>query len=91
MIIREKVKLLILLGATAEKIERAVKQADHYKEGSPRIVRAASMEEAVQLASRYAGKGDIVSLSPACASFDLYPNFEARGRHFKQLVNALEG
>ena len=89
--IAEKVKLLILLGATAGKIEQAVKQAANYREGCPQIVHASSMEEAVQLASRYAVPGDIVSLSPACASFDLYPNFEARGRHFKQLVNALEG
>ena len=41
-------------------------------------------------AARAAAKpGDIVSLSPASASFDLYPNFEVRGRHFKELVNAL--
>ena len=38
---------------------------------------------------RAAKPGDIVSLSPACASFDCYPNFEARGRHYKDLVNAL--
>ena len=47
------------------------------------------MEEAVALAHQYAHEGDVVSLSPACASFDLYPNFEVRGDHFKQLVHAL--
>ena len=40
-------------------------------------------------AQKMAEKGDVVTLSPACASFDLYPNFEARGRHFKRLVNEL--
>ena len=48
------------------------------------------MEEAVAAARRVAKEGDIVTLSPACASFDMYPNFEARGRHYKELVNALK-
>ena len=43
----------------------------------------------VEKAREIAREGDIVSLSPACASFDLYPDFEARGRHFKELVNKL--
>ena len=47
------------------------------------------MQQAVQLAYETAQPGDVVSLSPASASFDLYPNFELRGRHFKELVNAL--
>ena len=47
------------------------------------------MEEAVKLAHDNAAAGDIVSLSPACASFDMYPNFEARGKHYKAIVNAL--
>ena len=47
------------------------------------------MEQAVQLAYENAQQGDIVSLSPACASFDLYPNFEVRGQHFKRLVKEL--
>lgn len=54
-----------------------------------RIIRVENMEEAVETAHRLAQKGDVVSLSPASASFDLYPNFAARGNHFKQLVNAL--
>ena len=48
-----------------------------------------SMEEAVQEARKRAKAGDIVTLSPACASFDLYPNFEARGIHYKNLVKEL--
>ena len=46
-------------------------------------------EQAVELARSAARPGDIVSLSPASASFDRYPNFEARGREYKQIVNAL--
>ena len=88
-VICEKVKTLILLGATGPKIEEAVKNAANYQEGAPRILRAASMEEAVALAQREAVPGDVVSLSPASAAFDLYPNFEVRGRHFKELVNGL--
>lgn len=85
----EHVRLLILMGATAGKIEAAVKAASGYREGNPEILHASSMEEAVALAHQYAHEGDVVSLSPACASFDLYPNFEVRGDHFKQLVHAL--
>ena len=88
-VICEKVKTLILLGATGPKIEEAVKSAANYQEGAPRILCAASMEEAVALAQREAVPGDVVSLSPASAAFDLYPNFEVRGRHFKELVNGL--
>ncbi len=88
-VIVEKVKLLILLGATAGKIENAVRAATTYRAGRPEIVRVSSMEEAVRAAAGAAEVGDIVSLSPACASFDLYPNFEARGRHFKELVQSL--
>jgi UDP-N-acetylmuramoylalanine--D-glutamate ligase len=47
------------------------------------------MEEAVAIAQKEAQNGDIVTLSPACASFDLYPNFEVRGQHYKRLVKEL--
>jgi UDP-N-acetylmuramoylalanine--D-glutamate ligase len=47
------------------------------------------MEEAVKCAHERAVSGDIVSMSPASASFDLYKDFDARGKHFKSLVNAL--
>ena len=88
-VIVEKVKTLVLLGATAPKIEAAVLASPAYCEGSPKILRAASMEEAVQLCRKEAEPGDIVSLSPASASFDLYPNFAERGNHFKRIVNNL--
>ena len=84
------IKILILLGNTADKIEKAVTESTSYCKGNPEIIRAHSMEEAVQTAFEKTSSGDIVALSPACASFDLYPNFEARGKHFKQLVNALK-
>ncbi len=85
----EKVKLLILTGATADKIQAAVTAHPDYDPAQLPILRAADLSEAVRLAAQNAQEGDIVSLSPACASFDSYPNFEARGRHFKELVRAL--
>ena len=85
----DRVKLLILMGVTAEKIEKAVTSAANYDPAKIRILHASSMEEAVEIAHREAKAGDIVTLSPACASFDWYPNFEVRGQHFKRLVKEL--
>lgn len=87
--VNEKVKILILMGVTAEKIEKAVKGSDIYNPDRLEIVHVSSMEEAVATAREKAHEGDIVTLSPACASFDMYPNFEARGIHFKNLVKEL--
>ncbi|MDD6644951.1 MAG: UDP-N-acetylmuramoyl-L-alanine--D-glutamate ligase [Oscillospiraceae bacterium] len=89
-IICNKVKVLILMGNTAEKIEKATKSASSYKENEPVIVRVSNMEEAVNKAKELAVKGDRVSLSPASASFDLYKNFMERGIHFKNIVNSLK-
>lgn len=89
-VINEKVKLLILLGDTAPKIEDAVKNADNYDESKIEIVNVGNMEEAVNEAVARAESGDIVSLSPASASFGLYRNFEERGNHFKSIVNSLK-
>ncbi len=88
--VNKYVKLLILMGDTADKIEKAVTDTQYYDPEKLKILRAGSMEEAVELARKNAVAGDIVSLSPACASFDMYPNFEARGRHFKSIVNKLQ-
>ena len=85
----EKVKLLILAGATADKIEAALRSCPAYSAGHPKIIRAKDLEEAVALAHKASQTGDVVTLSPASASFDCYPNFEARGKHFKELVAAL--
>ena len=86
----DKVKTLILLGDTAQKIQDAVQTAPQYQEGCPEILRVDNMEQAVAAAAAHAQPGDIVSLSPACAAFDLYPNFEVRGRHYKDIVNGLQ-
>ena len=83
-----KVKLLILTGPTAEKIEKAVKEHPEYK-GSPKIIKAKDLDDAVKISYDTAVKGDIVTLSPACASFDAFPNFAVRGNYFKELVNKL--
>lgn len=83
------VKVLVLMGATGPRIEEAVRAEPGFAGAGLAILHAASMEEAVQLARDAAQPGDEVILSPASASFDLYPNFEERGKHFKRLVNAL--
>ena len=89
-VINNKVKTLILLGDTAPKIEAAVKNADNYDPSAINIIRVENMEEAVCAAAANTEEGDIVSLSPASASFGLYRNFEERGNHFKALVNDLK-
>ncbi len=86
--ILEKVEKLYLCGATADKIEKAVKNDANYN-GMPEIIRIENVEAAVKKAHEIAKSGDIVTLSPASASFDAYPNFVARGNHFKELVNKL--
>ncbi len=85
----DSVKTLVLMGATADKIEQSVKAASNYREGGPKIIRVRSLEEAVEACRAEAVPGDIVSLSPACASFDMFPNYETRGEEFKKLVERL--
>jgi len=80
--IDERVKLLITMGNTAEKIEAALKEIG----SSVETVRVSDMEKAVSLAGARAKDGDVVLMSPASASFDKYKNFEERGKHFKKLV-----
>ncbi len=84
----EKVKTLYLCGDTADKIEDGLRKYEGYN-GTPEIIRVDDIAEAVTQAHKNAVSGDVVTLSPACASFDKYPNFVARGNHFKQLVNEL--
>ena len=83
------VKTLVLCGATAAKIRAAVESAPDYKAGTPDILEAHTLAEAVKLARSTAKPGDIVTLSPACAAFDQFKNFAVRGNTYKQLVNAL--
>ncbi len=86
--INEKVKLLLLTGPTADAIEKAVKEDPSYN-GSCEIIKLSGIAEAVETAYKRAVPGDVVTLSPACASFDAFPNFAARGDYFKELVNKL--
>ena len=81
----DTVKEAILLGATADSIEAAIRGSSNLP-----IHRVADMEEAVKTARGLAKEGDIVFMSPASASFDMYKNFEERGDHFKRLVMELE-
>ena len=83
------VKTLVLMGATGPRIEKAVREHPDFDEGQLTILHADNMQHAVELARGAAKPGDVVSLSPASASFDLYPNFEVRGRDYKKIVMQL--
>ena len=80
----KNVKELVLLGETADKIEASAR-----KEGLENITKVKNMEEAVKKAYELAKDGDVVLLSPGCASWDMYPNFEARGLDFKENIYKL--
>ncbi|MDR7857187.1 UDP-N-acetylmuramoyl-L-alanine--D-glutamate ligase [Tissierella sp.] len=82
----EKVRELILLGATREKIKET---AEKYNFDNIHLVE--NMKEAVELAYSHGNPNDNILLSPACASWGMYNNFEERGRDFKDIVNGLEG
>ena len=84
------VKTLVLMGATGPRIEAAVRACPGFDESALTILHADSMQHAVELARSAAQPGDVVSLSPASASFDLYPNFEVRGRDYKNIVKNLK-
>ncbi len=81
-----RVRELVLLGATKEAIAKCAKE-----HGFDHIHMVDSFEEAVALCAQLANPGDAVLLSPACASWGMFKNFEERGRVFKELVNQLEG
>jgi UDP-N-acetylmuramoylalanine--D-glutamate ligase len=82
-VVKKKVKAIVCLGKDNRKIVEA------FKDIVPTIVETASMEEAVRSSYYLAKKGETVLLSPACASFDLFKNYEDRGRQFKQAVRNL--
>ena len=84
----EHVKLLILCGATADKIRAAVEQAPGYRPGHPEILDVTPFQKAVETARDRAVPGDVVTLSPACAAFDQFKNFMERGKTFKAIVNS---
>ena len=82
-LVREKVKAIICLGLDNEKIKRT------FGNVVDMIIETAGAEEAVKVSHKLAEKGDVVLLSPACASFDLFENYEDRGRQFKKAVKSL--
>ena len=79
-----KVKYLVLLGVTKEKIAETARKC-----GFDNIIMTESLEEAVKVCAENAESGDAVLLSPACASWDMFPSYEVRGRRFKELVRNL--
>ena len=79
-----KVKALVLLGQTANAIEECAR-----KHGFTNIYQTESLEEAVNKCAELAEPGDSVLLSPACASWGMFPNYEVRGQMFKDFVRAL--
>ena len=81
-IFKEKVKHLVLLGETQSKFRQILNGAFSYED-------AGSMEDAVERAVKKARSGDVVLLSPGCASFDMFKDFVERGNRFKEIVNRL--
>lgn len=82
-VVRCKVVAIVAIGESKEKICRAF-------EGITRTLPAETLEEAVALADKTAGSGDTVLFSPGCASFDMFANFEERGRAFKHIIQGLK-
>ncbi|MDO4293019.1 MAG: UDP-N-acetylmuramoyl-L-alanine--D-glutamate ligase [Eubacteriales bacterium] len=81
----DKVKLLVLIGQTREKIAACARA-----HGFDRVVLADSFEQAMEICVKEAHPGDAVLLSPACASWGMFPNYEVRGKMFKDYVNGLK-
>lgn len=83
-----RAKTVILTGATAKKIKDAITSNKDFAASGLKIVEKPDFADAVRAARDEAGRGDTVILSPACASFDAFKNFEERGRRFKDIVNS---
>ncbi|MGN0002994.1 MAG: Mur ligase family protein, partial [Sphingobacterium composti] len=82
-LVKQKVKAIICIGKDTSRIH------DAFEDEVEVIINSSSMEDAVNIASHIATKGDTVLLSPACASFDWFKNYEERGDKFKEAVMAL--
>jgi UDP-N-acetylmuramoylalanine--D-glutamate ligase len=81
-LVKKRVKAIVAIGESADKVEKAFR-------GTSAVTKAASIDEAVSTARSLAQSGDVVLLSPACASFDWFKNYEHRGQVFKELVKNL--
>lgn len=81
-----KTRAIVVLGECADEVAEAASEA-----GIEKIIKASSLKDAVLQASSVSQKGDVVLLSPACASWDMFSNFEERGDLFKEIVMALKG
>ena len=88
--IARRIKSTVLMGHTAEKIKDSIETAEGKYRRKIKIVVAEDLKEAVNAAFLEAAPGDVVLLSPACASFDLFSDYRARGRQFKKLVKDIE-
>jgi UDP-N-acetylmuramoylalanine--D-glutamate ligase len=93
--IAEKAKVAVLIGQTAEKIAGAIRKTQNTRLKAQDAIRNTRIEivnslaEAVQLANKVVESGDIVLLSPACASYDMFDNFQQRGQEFCRLVQKI--
>jgi UDP-N-acetylmuramoylalanine--D-glutamate ligase len=77
--VKERVKAIVLIGEAAEKIKRSLGDLTE-------TIMAKSMQKAVEISRSISMRGNVVLLSPACASFDMFTDFEDRGRQFKKIV-----
>ena len=87
---QNRCRAVVLIGEAADKIEAAIKEGEDPAYDAVAVVRASSMEDAIARAVERAQPGDAVVLSPACSSYDMFDNYEHRGRVFKELVGGLK-
>ena len=85
----QRAKAVVLTGATREAINAAIRRSDYFEDGALTIVIKPDFFDAVDTAKSLAKEGDVVVLSPACASFDAFRHFEERGNIFKNIINSM--